>query len=119
MISIKAISALGLTGLGAATMSTDVYLANQKPLAPPLSIVYAPLPAPPPEAPPVVTPEPEAAASIELAPIVVYARPANRAPAPTRALAACSDWRSLDSGPATRGVRTLCMSDVPVNVAPQ
>jgi len=119
MISIKAISALGLTGLGAATMSTDVYLAHQKPLVPPLSVVYEPLPAPPPEAPPVVTPEPEASPSIELAPIVVYARPAHSAPAPTRALAACSDWRSLESGPQARGVRSLCMSDVPINVAPQ
>jgi hypothetical protein len=119
MISIKAISALGLTGLGAATMTTDVYLANKAPSAPPLSIVYEPLPAMPPEAQPVAVPEPVPTPSLELAPMIIYARAAHPAPAPTTSLAACSEWRALDSGPAGRGVRTLCMADVPVNATPR
>lgn len=109
MISIKAISAIALGGLGAATMGTDVYLATQKPEPPPPLLVME---APPPARPqPVTVREPVPPPPVEIAPVVIYGRRAAR-PAPKQELVACSDWHSLASGPAGRGVRTLCMRDV-------
>ena len=114
MISIKAISAIGLTGLGAATVSTDVYLATQSPRAPVVEI------APITEAPPPPKPELPAAAAVaapapqpplEIAPVIIYGR--KPTPPPTkRDFVPCTDWQSMASGPASRGVRTLCLRDV-------
>jgi len=116
MISIKAISAIGLTGLGAATVSTDVYLATQKPRAPagyvePRPVTETP---PPPKLEPLAAPAadvPDPAPPLEIAPVIIYGR--KPAPPPSkRDFVPCTDWQSMASGPASRGVRTLCLRDV-------
>lgn len=117
MFRIKAIAAVALAGLGGATVGTDAYMASHPPSAPPPQQVverHAPVHAPPaPE--PVVTPDPDPV--LVLKPVTLYAvdrsrHAARRAPpaaAPQeQQLVACSDWRSLDTGPRDRGVRTLC-----------
>jgi hypothetical protein len=122
MISIKAISAIVLTGLGAATVSTDVYLANQKPRPAGLEavpVVEAPPPpaAPAPAAAPVAV-APAALPPLEIPPVMIVGRrpaarpPAKQEPAKQQEYVACSDWRSMANGPAARGVRTLCLRDV-------
>jgi hypothetical protein len=110
MISIKAISALTLTGLGAATMSTDVYLANQKPAPPPYSVVIETRHGSPPATVPIGERAPTEAPPLELDPVVITGRLHKAVPqAPKRELTVCSDWHSLASGPAARGVRALCV----------
>ena len=114
MISIKAISAIALTGLGAATVSTDVYLANQKP-APAGAVAPATEAPPPPKLRPLAAAPaanlPAPPPPLEIAPVVIYGRRRAHPPA-KQELVACSDWHSLANGPAARGVRTLCLRDV-------
>ena len=115
MISIKAIAAISLTGLGAAAMSADVYLANHATPAPPdltpepprtFHPLVVPTPAPAPVAT-VVTLEPVTILASAPAPRVAR-RVSKPAPAP-RELVPCSEWRSLESGPAGHRVQTLCV----------
>jgi hypothetical protein len=110
MVSIKAISAIALTGLGAATVSTDVYLATQQPRAPaPAAAPVAEMP-PPPKAPAPAATVPATSQPVEIEPVIIYGR--KPGPQPKQELVACSDWQSLSSGPVDRGVRTLCLRDV-------
>jgi hypothetical protein len=116
MFRIKAIAAVALAGLGGATVGTDAYMASHAPSAPPQQqVVEQPAPVrarPAPE--PVVTPDPDPV--LVLKPVTIYAvdrsRHAARRAAPAapqeQELVACSQWRSLETGPADRGVRTLC-----------
>jgi hypothetical protein len=110
MISIKAISAIALTGLGAATVSTDVYLATQQPRAPAAAPVAEMPPPPKVEAPAPAVTAPAPAPPVEIEPVIIYGR--KPGPQPKQELVACSDWQSLSSGPVDRGVRTLCLRDV-------
>ena len=119
MISIKAIAAISLTGLGAAAMSADVYLASHTttvpaeareptrgfhPRVPARSVPSAPSPAP-------------AEAVVTLQPVTIYAsagvprsvRRALKAAPEARELVPCSEWRSLESGPAGHRVQALCI----------
>jgi hypothetical protein len=116
MLSIKAIAAIALAGLGSATMGTDVYMASHT-KAPSKEFVIelsAPVRA---EPAPLVAPAPAPDPVLMLSPVTIYAhdrsRHAARQASPTEApkeqgLVACSDWRSLENGPEGRGVRTLC-----------
>jgi hypothetical protein len=116
MISIKALVAVTLSGLGAAAMSADVYLVNQRPLVPAAPTVLEAPPSPRP-APVAVAARAPAPRPLQLEPVTIYARAVRPhvAARPTRPLAVCSDWRSMDSGPASRGVRSLCLTDAPAN----
>lgn len=116
MISIKAIAAISLTGLGAAAMSADVYLASHTTTIPPEAreptrsfnalVPERSLPSPAPT---------EAVVTLE--PVTIYAsagapRSVHRAlkVAPqARELVPCSEWRALESGPAGHRVQALCI----------
>lgn len=123
MISLKAFAAISLTGLGAAAMSADVYLASRArtPQAPSSTEPRTQRSL----APRAVrmTSEPQVVNSdtaVTLAPVTIYSRaPAARVRhkvAPTRELVPCSDWRSL--GAVGHGVRQLCPQDSPAGGAP-
>ena len=116
MFRIKAMAAIALAGLGGATVGTDAYMASHAPSAPPpQQVVEQPSPVRAPPAPaPVVTPDPDPV--LVLKPVTIYAvdrsRHAARRALPAapeeQELVACSEWRSLETGPRDRGVRTLC-----------
>lgn len=112
MISTKAVVALALTGLGAATVSTDAYLMfhHHAPVSPRKEAEIPRAPPPAPRAP--VHPE-ERSTTVTIEPVLVYGTlPRHRAvaakPMAEPALVPCSEWRALESGPAGHGVRTLC-----------
>jgi hypothetical protein len=120
MFRIKAIAALALAGLGGATMGTDAYLASHhrtaSEIAPHQSEASTPVVA-------ATKPAPAATSTVvTLEPITLTSRaPARHHAAPRMAppppvdeqeFVPCSDWRSLETGPADRGVRTLCVRDV-------
>lgn len=110
MISMKAVAALALSGLGAASMANLARLeyGRRAPVA-----VRVAAPAPPRVVPRSAAPPPPATNRVvTLEPVLVYARAAPRVaprPKPERKLAACSDWRQVESGPAGHGVRVLCV----------
>jgi hypothetical protein len=111
MISVKAVVALAVSGLGAASMASVAYLEFGK-RAP----IAAPVPEPATPAARAVVPKAEApppapqATPITLEPVFIYGRMARHVAKPekTTQLVACSDWRALESGPSGHGVRTLC-----------
>ncbi|HVW27519.1 MAG TPA: hypothetical protein VHC69_19275 [Polyangiaceae bacterium] len=123
MFRIKAIATLALAGLGGATMGTDVYLSSHHPSPSPTAFELPKYEAPKPA--PVAVPEraaPAAARStVTIAPVTIASRipvhhrvaPQIAQPPAEKELVPCSEWRSLDTGPADRGVRTLCVRDVP------
>jgi hypothetical protein len=117
MFRIKAILAIGLAGLGGATMGTDAYLVAHESKPKPPAVQPAP-PVAPPAMPPVV--QPRAEQVLTFPPTVIYSRLPHGA-ARAQAVAAtpiatelvpCSDWRSLDTGPAGRSVQMLCARPV-------
>ena len=120
MFRIKAIAALALAGLGGATMGTDVYLSSHHPSASRFELPKYEAPKPPAVA---VRELPSPAATspvVSIDPVTIASRtPVHRraavpiAPQPVqKEFVPCSEWRSLDTGPAGRGVRTLCVRDV-------
>lgn len=114
MYRIKAIAAVALAGLGGATIGTDAYMASHG--SPPAREVPIPIhPVPEPPTAQAVAPSPV----VMLEPVTIESRlPARHkiaAAAPAaeeRTLVPCSDWRSLETGPSDRGVRTLCFRAV-------
>jgi hypothetical protein len=116
MITMKAIAAISLTGLGAGTMSTDMYLASHATSTPPAMPVEAK--SPPAFVPAEPPPSRAAGSVVTLEPVTIYASaalarvvrrtPQAAAPAQPRELVPCSDWRSLESGPAGHRVQSLC-----------
>lgn len=112
MISIKALMAISMTGLGAAAMGADVYLASHKTEA-----VHAePVATRPVALAAKVDPPAPVDRTVTLEAVTVYGSvwtPHKAASAPQRALVPCSDWRSLESGPAGHRVQQLCFADVP------
>ena len=116
MISIKALMAISLTGLGAAAMGADAYLASHHPVAARVEpVTHEPLlVAMTPE-----TPEPSPVVEdrvVTLDPVTIYARTVTprrvARKAPERVLVPCSEWRSLESGPAGHQVQRLCYAPV-------
>jgi hypothetical protein len=112
MISTKVFLALALSGLGAASMGADAYLMFGK--RPKIPAAQAETPRPKPT-PPVAASHPpeEVNHVVTIDTVMVYGHMHHHvATAPAAAkksgLVPCSDWRSLESGPAGRGVRTLC-----------
>jgi hypothetical protein len=119
MIRIEAIAALALAGLGGATVGTDAYLSSREgsdsaafSAAPALAVqlpVAVDAPAPP---------ALEQDRAVTLDPVTIYARERSARtvrhaqplaePQQERELEICSDWRSLETGPVNRGVRSLC-----------
>lgn len=117
MFRIKAIAAVALAGLGSATMGTDMYMASHTKAPPPKAeVVEQAIPIRAMPEPVLVVPAPEPEPVLMLPPVTLYARDRSRharQAAPVQepreqGLVACSDWRSLQSGPEGRGVRTLC-----------
>src|SRR5690348_8778593 len=117
MLRIKAIAAVALAGLGSATMGTDVYMASHTKASPPKEVVEQAIPVRAIPEPVIVAPAPAPEPVLMLPPVTLYARDRSRHAARQAApveepkeqgLVACSDWRSLDTGPQGRGVRTLC-----------
>jgi hypothetical protein len=111
MITMKALAAIALTGMGAGAMGANAYMLSHTGER---AHVAAHVNAPPPaaarrEAPPAPAADPV----IVLEPVTLRVRPpAARAvshKAPPRELAPCSSWRPLESGPAGHGVRALCV----------
>ncbi|HEX3597584.1 MAG TPA: hypothetical protein VHU80_20890 [Polyangiaceae bacterium] len=111
MIRIKALAAIGLAGLGGATMGTDVYLASRQ-STPPATEAAKPNPPPPRVARPLPVPRARVDQDVvELPPYTIYSRVSARKPhvrQKTPELVPCSNWRSLAAGPEGRGVRALC-----------
>jgi hypothetical protein len=116
MFRVKAIAAVALGGLGSATMGADMYMASHTKAPPPNEVVLEqPIQIRAIPEPVVKAPAPEPV--LMLPPVTLYARDRSRHAARQAApveepkeqgLVACSDWRSLQSGPEARGVRTLC-----------
>ncbi|HEX4336894.1 MAG TPA: hypothetical protein VH062_13335 [Polyangiaceae bacterium] len=121
MFRIKAIAAMGLAGLGGATVGTDAYLTSRHD-APPRAEAVQPAPPAPLPAPMPVAPAPAPAENvIAFPPTVIYSRLPTHRVARAQAVTAtpkatelvpCSDWHSLESGPAGRSVQMLCVRPV-------
>jgi hypothetical protein len=121
MFRIKAIAALALAGLGGATLGTDAYMASHRPSAHAYELPNYEAPKPAPvtvEAPRVQNETGNAVVTIDA--VTIKSRPPARHRAvarvvqePQQEFVPCSNWRSLDTGPAGRGVRTLCSRAVP------
>jgi hypothetical protein len=121
MFRIKAIAALALAGLGGATLGTDAYMASHRPSAHGYALpsYEAPKPAPVAVDAPRIQRDP-ANAVVTIDAVTIKSRSAVRrravarvAQEPQQEFVPCSSWRSLDTGPAGRGVRTLCSRAVP------
>ncbi len=120
MFRIKAIAAVALAGLGGATMGADVYMASHRPAARGYELPNYQAPNPPPVA--VEAPRAQKEAStdvVTIEPVTIESRARARPRAvveaarePQQEFVPCSSWRSLETGPAGRGVRTLCARSV-------
>jgi hypothetical protein len=126
MFRIKAIAAVALAGLGGATMGTDVYMASHRPAAhrdeSPSSEVSKPAP---------IAVEAQRVDKdmqnpvVTISPVTLKSHPPGRHRAasqvareePRQEFVPCSNWRSLDTGPQGRGVRTLCVRSAPAEAA--
>jgi hypothetical protein len=121
MFRIKAIAALALAGLGGATMGTDAYLAAHHPSAPNYELPQMAVSKPMSEAAPLRPSQTVTNDVVTLSPVTITSRPAARRRAAPQVVqeprdqrfVPCSEWRSLDTGPAGRGVRTLCVQEPP------
>ena len=121
MFRIKAIAAVALAGLGGATMGTDAYMASHRPAAHGYELPSYEVPKPAPVAAEAPKVQKDVASDVVMIePVTITSRPAVRhravaqvAPEPQREYVPCSNWRSLETGPAGRGVRTLCTRSVP------
>ena len=120
MFRIKAIAAVALAGLGGATMGTDAYMASHRPAAHGYELpnYQASTPAPVAVEAPQVQKD-VAKDVVMIQPVTITSRPALRhravaqvAREPQQEFVPCSSWRSLETGPAGRGVRTLCTRSV-------
>jgi hypothetical protein len=121
MFRIKAIAALALAGLGGATMGADVYLASHRPAAHGFELPKYQAPNPAPVAVEASRVQKEARNDVvTIEPVTITSRPRARhrpvveaASEPQQEFVPCSNWRSLETGPAGRGVRTLCTRSAP------
>lgn len=121
MFRIKAIAAVALAGLGGATMGTDVYMASHRPAAHGYELPNYQAPKPAPVAVESLQVQKDVGNDVVMIePVTITSRPALRhravaqaAREPVQEFVPCSSWRSLDTGPAGRGVRTLCTRSVP------
>src|SRR4051794_12753977 len=102
MLRIKAIAAIALTGLGSATLGTDVYLASRAKAPPKQEVVEQAIPVRAMPEPVVVAPAFPPEPVLMLPPVTLYARDRSRHAARQAApveepkeqgLVACSDWR--------------------------
>jgi len=118
MFRIKAIAAIALTGLGGAAVGTDAYMVSHPPSAPLVAHVLRKNEALGQKPAVVMLPSPTATNTVvTITPVTITSPvPARRrvtaqiAETPSLQFVPCSQWRALDTGPAGRGVRALCVA---------